>query len=144
MTDIVLIILLAIATEAVSEIITSASITEPLRDWWKRWTYKSDEPPVESYFQQFKIFIDKLVSCGYCTSVWVAAFFAIWAPLFIDYIVSNWLVCAFAIHRIANLVHVIYELIRKGRVKTHDLLLKVSIEDDENGIIGEGKGESGI
>lgn len=141
-SSILLLLLLSIATEAVTEIIVAASITDPIRKWWKELTYNPNYPPKDTYTQRVKVFIDKLLSCGYCSSVWVAGLAAIWAPIIIQYIIPNWLIATFVIHRCANLLHVVYELIRKGRVKTQDLLIKVSIEENEDGIVGESEGES--
>lgn len=140
---IIILLLLAIASEAIAEIITSSELTDPFRRKWKKWTYREDKPPTNNYFQYFKVFIDKLVSCGYCTSVWTSAFVAIWSPTFLQIPIINWLVMTLVIHRLSNWVHVLYELIRKGRVKTHDLLVKIEVSDGEiDGAIGESKGEA--
>lgn len=133
------IIILVIATEALTELITSSEISLIFKNKWKKYTYKKDEPPEDTLYQKFKIFVDKLLSCGYCSSVWVAGFLALFAPLIFDNVVVNWFVCTLLLHRSANLVHVLYELIRKGRVKTYDLLITTR---EENGTIGEGQGES--
>lgn len=141
--SVIIILLLVIASEAVAEIITSSELTDPWRGAWKKWTYNEDNPPKDTYFQHFKVFVDKLVSCGYCTSVWTSGFFAIWAPAVFDISIINWLVATFVIHRLSNWLHVLYELIRKGRVKTHDMLIKVEIIDGElDGIAGESESET--
>lgn len=139
--------LLSVVVEAVTEILTSSELTEPMRKKWKEWTYPLDSPPPDTYFQLFKVWFDKLISCGYCTSVWVAGFFGVWAPKFdFGHWLINWLVIVFTLHRVATWVHVVYELIRKGRVKTHDLEVKLMIEEpdfpeEEDGSVGEGPSE---
>ncbi len=174
-------LVLVIATEAVTEIICDSELTSPVRQWWKRWTYRIDKPPVvfndtvtkssikdidakllESYFNNikifiscigtiksvvsksplyfhhFKIFVDKLISCGYCTSVWVSGFFAIWSPILFQHQLCgchfvNWMIMTFAIHRLSNWFHVIYMLVLNGRIKTFDLLVKQVKEDGSSG-----------
>jgi hypothetical protein len=126
------VILLVIACEAVTEIITSSKITDPVRLWWKEWTYPADQPPVDTLIHRFKVFIDSLVSCGYCTSVWISGFFAIFAPQIFGVVFVNWLVMTFAIHRLSNWLHVIYERVRRGRVFEID----VNLTENKDGIIG--------
>lgn len=129
------IILLVIVVEAVTEILTSSELTEPFRQAWKRQAYPIDGPPPDDFYQHARIWSDKLISCGYCTSVWVAAFFAIWAPTWFEPILINWICMTFVLHRLANWIHVVFELVKKGRVKTYDLELK--LEDNRNGDFGE-------
>jgi len=130
-----------IATEAISEIITSSKLTDPLRKRWKSWTYQADGPPPETCLQAFKVWFDTLISCGYCTSVWVAGSFALFMPEVIIGDVINWFAWTFAIHRASNWLHVTYELVRKGRIASHDVTLSVgehvvdgtTIEEAANG-----------
>lgn len=140
---IIVIILLSIVVEAVTEILTSSEITDPIRLKWKLWAYPDDKPPPDTTFQAFKIWVDKLISCGYCTSVWVAGFFAVFIPQLYEFQyysgLLNWIGLTFLSHRISNWIHVVYELIRKGRVKTVDLVVKM---EDSDGSIGESTGES--
>lgn len=129
---IIILILLSIATEAITEILTSSALTDPVRMWWKRYTYRTDTPPKNSFLQKIKVFIDKLISCGYCTSVWISGLSCVFGqPSILNNEFWNWVLCTFVVHRTANWLHVIYELVRKGRVKTHDLLVKVTIDEDE-------------
>lgn len=135
--------ILVLAVEAVTEIFTSSELTEPFRQAWKQHTYPLDRPPPTGIWQYVKVWFDKLISCGYCTSVWTAAFFAIWAPTLFEHTFVNWLCFVFVLHRLANWVHVTFELVKKGRVKTHDLEVLLKMQDDEedseneNGIPGE-------
>jgi len=104
-----------------------------LRKKWKELAYSADHPPEDTYSQLFKVWIDKIISCGYCTSVWVAGFFGIWMPKFhVGNILIDWLIITFALHRLATWIHVAYELLKKGRVKTYDLEVLVKIRDEEN------------
>jgi len=135
-----IVFLMSVVVEAVTEILTASELTEPLRKTWKVWTYPTDRPPPKSLLQFFKVWVDKLVSCGYCTSVWVAGFFGIWAPK-IDFgsWFINWIVIVFILHRVATWVHVVFELVKKGRVKTYDLEVSVAMQNLEvdNGGIGQ-------
>src|SRR4051812_41389915 len=74
-------LLLAIATEAVSEILTTAEITAPLRNAIAKWVFDPNNPPADTYYQAFKVWVHKLSKCGYCTSVWVAAAACFWFPV---------------------------------------------------------------
>ena len=58
-----------IATEALTEIITTSKITEPFRDWVGR-----------SATSQFRLWFSELINCGYCTSVWVSIVLAAALP----------------------------------------------------------------
>jgi hypothetical protein len=131
---ILLILLLVFASEAVAEIITSSKLTDPFRAWWKKWTFPAEHPPPDTPLQHFRVWFDYLISCGYCTSVWTSGFFALFAPAVIPNSFCNWLVMTFAIHRLANWLHVLYERIRKGRVFEADInLIHASPVEDENG-----------
>lgn len=144
LTFLVITFVVSVVVEAVTEILVASELTDPLRRKWKEWTYPLGGPPPNTYLQKFKVWFDKLISCGYCTSVWVAGFFGIWSPKFdFGYWLINWLVVVFFLHRIATWIHVVHELIKKGRVKTHDLEVKVLIQDSEidDGTIGEGPTE---
>ena len=135
-------IFLSVAVEAVTEILTSSELTDPLRKKWKELTYSLDEPPFNTCSQKFKVWFDKLISCGYCTSVWVAGFFGIWAPkLDLGGPVINWLIITFVLHRFSTWFHVGYELIRKGRVRTFDLEIQLThrneYSEENDGSVGE-------
>ena len=138
-----IIILLALAVEAVTEILTSSELTEPFRLVWKRYTYPDGQPST-GFGQYVKVWLDKLITCGYCTSVWVAAFFAVLVPMLFESAFVNWLCFVFVLHRLANWIHIIFELIKKGRIKTYDLVLLIKQEEDlenENGSFGESSTE---
>jgi len=137
---ILILLLLAIAVEATTEILTSSKLIGPFQNKWKQWTYPLDRPPSGGILRSFKVFVDDLWSCGYCSSVWVAAFFGLFAPPIFDNTFINWLVAVFVLHRLANWLHVAYELIRRGRVSSLDIMLRIS--ENEDGTIGQSLGEA--
>ena len=83
--SLVSLLFLVIATERITELLVESKIFEPLRMMVKRWTYDLDTPPSDSYYQQLKVMLSYLITCGYCVSVWVAFFSAILAPRFFEY-----------------------------------------------------------
>ncbi len=117
---ILLLLILSIAVEALTEIIVESKLFEPIRINIKRMAYKTDEPPLDTYFQSLLIQIDYLFSCGYCVSVWVSAIISIYA----SYSIADWLIITLFNHRISNVVHVVYELISRGRIQTLDVTIK--------------------
>jgi len=134
------ILLLIIAVEATTEIITSSKLVSPLQTKWREWTYPIDRPPPTGIVQAVRVFIDNLWNCGYCASVWVAAFYSAFAPIIIQEYFINWLVFVFVLHRLSNWMHVIYELMKRGRVNSLDILLRVT--EDCDGTIGQSVGEA--
>lgn len=129
--SLLLVILLIIVAEAVTEIITSSSLVEPLQTQWRIWTYPTDRPG-EGVIHQIMVFVDRLWNCGYCASVWISALAAIASPRVFDNIIVNWVAMTFVIHRGANWLHVLYELVRRGRVRTHEISLNIT-EAEEDG-----------
>lgn len=128
---IVQLIILAIVVEAVTEIIVDSELFSPLKQGFKSYIYPVDHPPKNDIRQSLLVFVDKLISCGYCTSVWIAAFFSFFAPVLMESW-ANWLITTFLLHRMSNSIHVIYELLKKGRVVTHDYIIKINqSEKDE-------------
>jgi hypothetical protein len=120
-----------IATEAVTEIIVASEF--PLFEWIRtRLSYSAlPETPRTDFRQYCIVAIYKLFTCGYCFSVWTAGFFALFAPSLLEFWFLNWVLMLFVIHRLSNWLHVAYELLRKGRVKTHDLEAKITLVSDE-------------
>jgi hypothetical protein len=152
--------ILVIVVEAITEILVDAEITNGFRFSIKKWAYpivEEGQKPVPPAWYKTKLAY--LVTCGYCTSVWVAGAFAFFAPptilgywphrgeRFID-----WVIATAVLHRLSNWLHVLFMLVKKGRVKTHDILFKVddgstgqsqstgSTEDRPEG--GEGSGST--
>ena len=121
---------LVIATERITELLVESKIFEPLRMLVKRWAYDLDAPPSDSVYQHFKVMLSYLTTCGYCVSVWVAFATALLAPSLFDYSIVNWFIMSMVIHGLANLYHVLYELMRRGRVRSIDITYRRSSEAD--------------
>ena len=130
--------ILVIVTERATEIIVDSKLFEPIREGIKNRVY-TDPPKPDSILQRAKIMLDYLVNCGYCVSVWVgglvsALMIGYSLPEFIarfflfDFL--NWLIYAVFLHGMANLYHILYELMKRGRVHTYDIVLKVSQEEE--------------
>lgn len=124
-------LLLVVFTEAVTEILVAAKITDGFRAFVFRRAlpevpeghHETKTLPVGSRYWRF---INDLLSCGYCTSVWVSMGAALFAPWWLATgywcgWVINWLVMVFVLHRCSNFLHVGFSLIKKGRVKTYDI-----------------------
>lgn len=126
-------VMLIIATERATELIVASKIFEALRLKIKRWVYPSDTPPSDTTWQNFKVLLDYLIHCGYCVSVWMGGLFAIFADKYFEHAVVNWFVSMLFLHGMANLYHVVYELARRGRIRTHDIMLKIS-SDEQSGL----------
>jgi len=122
---------LAIATEAFTEIATSSDLIAPWKKKWKLWTYPPNVEPSKDivFSDKLKRFIDALWSCGYCFSVWVAGAFAFLgmypSDISIWWCIPWWVVNWMMIHRLSNWVHILFELIKRGRVRTYDLILRI-------------------
>ena len=130
MVDILIGIIIIIAIEAVTEIIVDSDF--PLIKKFKKIISDIAYPEDSVKFNRFFIIIHDLLSCGYCTSVWVSGFFSLWSPLYnyFDNLFICWIVSTFAFHRLSNWLHVIYELIRRGRVSTYDINLSYRRDTD--------------
>lgn len=126
--------ILTVATERSAEIIVSSKLFEPLRMSIKRWTYPLDQMPSDTIYQNFKVMIDYLMTCGYCVSVWMGFFYALFAPQVFSIWIVNWFITGVFLHGLANFYHVVYELARRGRVNTHDLVIKIKDDDGEEGV----------
>jgi len=85
---------LVLAVEAITEIIVASDLLVELRGWFSR------QENVVLHF------ISRLITCGYCCSVWVAAMLAWCVPIsltgywWVDIIIKT-----FAVHRMANWFH---------------------------------------
>lgn len=138
MNSIFIWIMLIVATERATELVVSSKIFEPIRVRIKSWVYQSDGPPPDTIFQHFKVMLDYLIHCGYCVSVWVAGFFALFVDQYFESHVTNWFVSMLFLHGMSNLYHVLYELARRGRISTYDVMLKLTVdttpESDESDV----------
>ncbi len=138
--------LLVVFVEAVTEILVAAKITDGFRNF----IFSKAHPNFDKEDAELTTgpwlwrFFNDLLSCGYCTSVWVSFGAAILSPRwflvqtpFIGWMV-NWLVMVFVLHRISNWLHVAFSIIKKGRVKTYDIEIvhKHQVNDGSTGQIG--------
>ena len=139
-TILLILVLLTITVEAITEILTSSTLINPLQTRWRIWVYPLDGPPPNNILHNLGVFIDRLWNCGYCASVWVAGFFAIFAPIIFQDKLVNWVIMTFTLHRLANWLHVVYELVRRGRVNSLDIMLKIT--ENEDGTIRQSPGEA--
>ena len=71
------------------------------------------------------LFVDKLTSCGYCCSVWVAGVISAIEPAYFN----NVFLDAMLLHGLSNLYHVLYELTRRGRINSYDIKCTMAHED---------------
>lgn len=133
---------MALASEALAELIVDSKFSAKFfRDPWKKWTYPIDKPPHDTYLQRVKVFVDDLWSCGYCTSVWTSGFLALFiGPVLINNAIICWLVSTLIIHRISNWIHTVFEVVKRGRVRTYDLLVRMSEQEDAGIGLGGGEG----
>lgn len=83
-------VLTVIATEAVVTLLRGGSIFSKLQDWAE---------PEETILQ-------KLFSCGYCLSVWVAL------VLWISTLFTVSVVAVLAVHRLSNAAHHLQEIVQ--------------------------------
>lgn len=121
--------IVAVVVEAVAEIITSSYLFEFVRTS----IAKKALPDDPSQARWYLALLNKLIGCGYCCSVWLA-FAASWTlpgdwfgPLPWDNLIFK----MFLLHRLSNLYHSSFELLRRGRVKTHDVALTMALKGAE-------------
>ena len=88
-----------IATEAITELMTSSAVFEPLRKFF----FKRKENKLMDW-------IHELFDCGYCFSVWAAALCCV--LLFIDHIVVDTFLIFMVLHRASNVLHDIFSKIK--------------------------------
>lgn len=91
----IILFFLVILVESVTEIITSSTLFQPVRNWLAK---KAFDSSVASFFS-------KLIQCGYCASVWIA-FSCAWILQFnlVNFFI-DWVIFAFVLHRLANFWH---------------------------------------
>lgn len=86
-------LLMIIFIEAVTEILVESSIFENTR----------------LKLAQFNGLLGELIHCGYCTSVWVSLSISWIYPFVIcDYFAANYLLTAFVLHRLSNMLHELF------------------------------------
>jgi len=82
-------ILAILFVEAVTEILVAGAVFDNVR----------------KLLFEFSGFTAKLISCGYCLSVWVAFAVSWVVPTGIDNIVGSMVLSTFALHRLSNIFH---------------------------------------
>lgn len=127
-------LLVILATERTTEIIHHSKIFFPLRQWLGvRALAKTPRTPVKLLF----MFGWGVVDCGWCLSVWVSFFFALFLPgeCFQPIATGNLLVKWLAVVGLANLWHAIFQLVYRGRVLTVDIThnFGADYDDDDDG-----------
>jgi hypothetical protein len=132
-------LLLSVAVERATEILHSAKITFPLRNWLALTARFDLDAPVSEgelsphsptlLFRKLARFFSAVLSCGYCTSMWVSGFAAHFYHLpqeiytylgVIPLGFHEWVFKTLVLHAGSNIYHVLYERARKGRIKTID------------------------
>lgn len=123
------ILIAAIATEAITEILVDSKLFEPIRKYIAIKAFP-DVPENNSIY----LFLYKLTSCGYCLSVWVSAI-VVYSMMYNQMITNNnlikWAILVFVIHRLANIFHVGIQVFTKGRVISLDVEMKMKESENE-------------
>lgn len=120
MSEIIVWVVCIIAVERATELVVESKIFEPLRLYFKKLAYNEDIPPRDDLKQKILVQIDYLLNCGYCVSVWVSALMAATMSTRFPFIVN-----LLFLHGGSNLYHVLYELLRRGRVRSYDIVLDI-------------------
>lgn len=126
LTNIVLLLLLAIVAEAITEIVTTSNLFFPLRSW----AVKSNQ------------FVGSLITCGHCFSVWVSAVLAFVAPEIITNIFFNYIISVFLIHRFSNILHDIIGWFSRHQFISILAFKKGMVDEEGNGSSGNAEAES--
>ncbi len=119
---------ISIVVEAITEILVTSSLLDIV--YLRPWISKRALPPDGNYdnVKWYDTALYTLLTCGYCSSVWVSAGLVWFVPggYFGLLPWDNVFIKIFLLHRISNQLHVWYELARRGRVNTIDLELKAT------------------
>jgi len=117
-STVIQLLLAAVAVEAVVEIIIDSEIFAEVRAYIKDLCYPA-EPRANARVAYCFYKLNYFANCGYCMSVWIAAFAAIFCSVRLSgYWFVDWILSLFIIHRVSNLYHVLFMLIKHGRVHT--------------------------
>lgn len=126
-------IIIGLAVEAVTEIFVVGEF--PVIFWLRTFAIKRALPNEEdnNVVRWYHVFFYKLLTCGYCCSVWVAMLFVVLMPgkLFEFDCLNNIIVKIFLLHRFSNWWHSAFELFRRGRVNTVDINFGFKPKDEE-------------
>src|SRR4051812_47000743 len=103
------------AVEALTELVVDAKITDGLRA--AIFDRANAEPPQVG--EPVWRFVNSVVTCGYCASVWVAMPVALFAPWVVTESawlwLPAWVIDVLILHRLSNWLHVGFMAIKKGR-----------------------------
>ena len=124
--DLIKLLLISLAVERITEILVASKLFAPVRDKLRDINLLST-PSYNVWW-----FLDGIFHCGYCMSVWVSIPFAFYNEFAISSnIIINFISSVFVIHGLSNSIHVLYEFIRRGRVKYHDISVNYKRIKDE-------------
>lgn len=139
MIDIIRWILLVVFVEGLTELIVESKIMNRFRMAIKQRGSLNPEDPNAFNLEIPKFsswsFWAMVISCGYCTSVWVSMPVAFVSPDVISngegfgkvlLVPVNIILAIIILHRASNLLHMGFILAQKGRVKTFDVELKIT------------------
>lgn len=104
-----LILLCAVVTENITEVIVKSKISFPLR------SYVDKKSENNKYFN----LLNELLVCGYCTSFWVSLFLTSMVFYFVEFTIVNkvfdFLVFVLVIHRFSNILHFFIDFLDNKR-----------------------------
>src|SRR4051794_26861490 len=75
-------IVCTLATEAITEIIVDSKLFKPLHSRVAYIAYPPNAPPPDTRKRRFFAWFGSMIGCGYCLSVWVAAWLAVYLPMY--------------------------------------------------------------
>lgn len=90
-------IMCIIAAEAMTQLACKAEIFDRLREWLKGMSK----------------FMNDLLACPYCVSVWVAGFTVV---MYITYEWTWWFILLLVIHRSSNVLHDVFRIILNCKI----------------------------
>lgn len=126
LSDIILLLLLAVAAEAITEIVTVSNIFFNFRLW----------------VTKLNQFFGSLITCGYCFSVWTSAGLAFFAPTIVSNTVFNYLISIFLIHRFSNILHDIFGWFSRHQFISILAFKKGMVDEERNGSSSDAEIES--
>lgn len=114
--ELIILLLLSLAVERITEILVASKFFAPIRDIFRAKNLEQ----LNTYNHWW--FLDNVFHCGYCMSVWVSVSIA-WLNVFVitNMILINYILFVFIIHGLSNIIHVGYELLRRGRATYLDV-----------------------
>jgi hypothetical protein len=114
MEKIMVLVLLSLACESITEIVGGSELFKPLRSF-----FISREVP----------FISKLLQCKYCLSVWIAGLVASLWFFFVEPKTNPviFIFIIFAVHRVSNLYHLVWDIV--GDYRRERWLVPLNFKD---------------